>query len=230
MVTIAAALSIGLLSLPARAAGASAPSDVRAARPLQIVRASGTLEGTCALVYAEPGEDDVLLYFVTAARLFKTAEGEPLAPARAIRVTLGDGRTVPVQREDVFLPMGNFVDIAVLRATAPNATFVSGTMTFSVPPPGRDFLIAGYDRNGVPATVTEHVRFVSTRLVVGDRDASGLEGCVGAPAISADGIYGIVTDCDVNRAPIVMPLAVAYSFLARHVPDLMTRPTVTERR
>jgi hypothetical protein len=52
----------------------------------------------------------------------------------------------------------------------------------------------------------------------------------GAPAISADGIYGIVTDCDVNRAPIVMPLAVAYSFLARHVPDLMTRPTVTERQ
>lgn len=61
VVTIAAALSIGLLSLPARAAGASAPADVRAARQLQIVRASGTLEATCALVYADPREDDVLL-------------------------------------------------------------------------------------------------------------------------------------------------------------------------
>ena len=230
MVTIGAALSIGLLSLPVRAAGASAPADLRAARPLQIVRDSGTLEGTCAIVYADPVEDDVLLYFVTASRLFKTAEGEPLAPARAVRVTLEDGSAVSVRHEDVFLPVGNFLDVAVLRAVAPRTASVSGTMTFSVPPPGREFLIAGYDRGGVPATVIEHVRFVSTRLVVGDRDASGLMGCVGAPAISADGIFGIVTECDVNRAPIVMPLAVGYSFLARHVPDLMIRPTATERR
>jgi hypothetical protein len=177
--TIAAALSIGLLSLQARAADASAPADARAARPLQIVRASGTLEGTCALVYAEPGEDDVLLYFVTAGRLFRTAEGEPLAPARTVRVTLEDGSAVSVRHEDVFLPVGNFLDVAVLRAVAPRTALVTGAMTFSMPPPAREFLIAGYDRDGAPATVTEHVRFVSTRLVVGDRDASGLKGCAG---------------------------------------------------
>jgi hypothetical protein len=227
---IALLCSLGVLTAaPGRAAAPGPPADASAARPLQIVHASGILDGTCVLVSVEPREHDVMLHFITSARLFKTAEGQPLPPARAIRVTLDDGSEVAVQREDVFLPVGNLVDVAVLRAAAPNATFVSEAMTFSVPPPERDFLIAGYDRDGAPATVAEHVRFVSPRLVVGDRDASGLAGCVGAPAISADGFYGVVSECDVDRVPIVTPLSIAYSFIARHVPELLVRPTLSER-
>jgi hypothetical protein len=222
--------SLGILTgVPGRAAAASAPADARAARPLQLVYESRTFDGTCALVHAESREHDVALYFITSARLFKTAEGEPLPPARAIRVTLDDGSEVAVRHEDVFLPMGNLVDVAVLRAAAPSATFVPGAMTFAAPPSGSDFLIAGYDRDGAQATIAEHARFVSTRLVVGDRDASGLAGCVGAPAISADGIYGVVSECDVNRAPVITLLSMAYPLIARHVPGLMVRPTLRER-
>jgi hypothetical protein len=225
---------IGSLAVLTGAAGHAsqgvAPADVLAARPLQIVYEGGVVDGSCALVYMDSRVEDVMLYFVTSARLFKTPDGQPLPDARAIRVTLDGGNQVTVGRQDVFLPIGNLVDVAVLRAEAPYAAVLPGTMSFDAPPPaGSDFLIAGYDDGGALATVAEHVRFLSTRLVVGDRDVSGLAGCLGAPAISADGIFGVVSECDAGRAPVVTLLALASPFLARHVPGLMVRPTLRER-
>ena len=48
----------------------------------------------------------------------------------------------------------------------------------------------------------------------------------GAPAISEDGIYGVVSECEANRAPVITLLAVAHSFIARQVPGLTIRPTL----
>jgi len=69
---------------------------------------------------------------------------------------------------------------------------------------------------------------VSGRFVVGDRDASGLAGCVGAPAVSDEGIYGVVGECDPNRAPVITLLSAAYSLITRQVPGLTGRPTLRE--
>ena len=222
--------SLGILiGAPGRAAAASAPADARAARPLQIVHESRTIDGTCALVYAECGKRrGALLHHVRSPvqdGWRRTVAPRPRHPRHA----LDDGSEYGVRREDVFLPRGNLVDVAVLRAAAPNSTFEPGAMTFAAPPPGIDFLIAGYDRDGARTTIAEHARFVSTRLVVGDRDASDLAGCVGARAISADGIYGVVSACDANRAPVITLLSMAYPLIARHVPGLMVRPTLSER-
>ena len=184
MIATIGVILIAVVSCPAAAAAQQAVADAGAVRPLRIVHDGGTIDGTCVLVYADPRVQDVMLYFITSARLFKTADGEPLPPARAIRIAVDDGSEVTVRREDVFLPMGNLVDVAVIRAEAPFETFAPGMMTFDTPAPDSDFLIAGYGRDGATATIPERARFVSTRFVVGDRDASGLAGCVGAPAIS----------------------------------------------
>jgi hypothetical protein len=221
--------SLAALALIAAFGLAGDPPGTGAARPLELVYESGIFEGTCALVHAEPQDGVVVLYFVTSARLFKTAQGEPLRPARAIRVTLADGRVVNIQHDGVFLPAGNLVDVAVLRASAPPPAGTPASLAFDAPEPDDDFVIAGSDRDGAELTVSERVRFVSTRLVVGDRDASALVGCLGAPAISADGIYGVVSECDANRAPVVTLLSAAYAFIARHVPGLAGRPTLKEQ-
>jgi len=224
---IALICSLAVLPVaPGRVAAAGTPADALAARPLHLVHESGTVDGTCALVYAESRVQDVVLYFITSARLFKTPDGETLPSARAMRVTLEGGSEVTVRRQDVFLPMGNLVDLAVLRAEAPADTYLPRIMTFDPPPAGSDFSIAGYDRSGALATIAEHVRFTSTRIVVGDRAAAGLVGCVGAPAISEDGIFGVVSECDADRAPVITLLAVAYPLIDRHVPGLMVRPTM----
>jgi hypothetical protein len=101
-------------------------------------------------------------------------------------------------------------------------------MTFTAPPPGSEFLIAGYDRDGAQATMAEHARLVSTRLVVDDREASWLAGCVGAPAISAAGIEGVVSERNLNRAVVTL-LSMICPLIARQSPGLRVGPTPRER-
>jgi hypothetical protein len=221
-------LAVLLSAAPARGAG-SAPDEVRAARPLRVVYEHRVFDATCALIHAEASGDGLALYFVTSARLFKTAEGEPFRPASAIQITLEDGTEIAVRREDVSLPIGNLVDIAVLRAEVPNAAVAAGSITFDPPVPASAFVIAGYDGDGAPTTIAGHVRFASTRLIVGDRDASPIAGCVGAPALDEDGIFGVVSECDANRAAVITPLSVAYAFIVKHVPGLVGRPTLRDQ-
>lgn len=218
-------------SPPQTGSGAgSALDDSRVARPLRVVYDSRVFDATCALVHSEPSGDGLALYFVTSARLFKTADGEPFRPASDVQITLENGTEVTVRREDVSLPIGNLVDIAVLRAQVPITAVAAGSMTFDPPAPASAFVIAGYDGDGAPATIAGHIRFASTRLIVGDRDASPIAGCVGAPTLNRDGIFGIVSECDANRAVVITPLSVAYAFIVRHVPGLAGRPTLRDQR
>ena len=62
-------------------------------------------------------------------------------------------------------------------------------------------------------------------FVIGDRVASELAGCAGAPAAVDDRVFGIVTDCAVGRTPTVAVLTLARTFIARYVPDLAVRST-----
>ena len=221
-------LAVLLCAAPVRGAG-SAADDVRAVRPLRVVYDARVFDATCALIHTEPSGDGLALYFVTSARLFKTAEGERFRPASAVQITLEDGTGIVVRREDVFLPTGNLVDIAVLRAEVPIAAVAAGSITFDPPAPASAFVIAGYGADGAPATIAGHVRFASTRLVVGDRDASPIAGCVGAPALGNDGIFGVVSECDANRAAVITPLSMAYAFIVRHVPGLVGQPTLRDQ-
>jgi hypothetical protein len=205
------------------------PTPQAAAR-LEVVYESGTFEGTCALIYAEPSEDAATLYFVTSSRLFKTPHGQAFLPPRTVRVILANGDVIPVPRGGIVLPMGTLVDVAILRVTAPTAPLAPTSLNLDTPSAGEPFEVAGYDREGLPASVPQHVRFRSTRLVVGDRDASGLAGCVGAPALNADGIYGIVSECDANRPPVVTLLSMACALLARTIPGALARTTLRNQR
>lgn len=112
---------------------------------------------------------------------------------------------------------------------SPAGSFTPIPLAWAPPAIASAFEIAGYDGAGNPATITAHVRFASTRLLVGDRDISGLAGCIGAPAIGLDGLYGIVSECEPNRAPVITRLSMAYSFLARNLPGLQPRPTLKEQ-
>jgi hypothetical protein len=201
--------------------------EIRAAFPLRVVYELAALDGICALVAVEPHGTGIALYFITSARLFKTAQGEVLAPAADVRVMMDDGTEVNVPREYRYLPTGSFSDIAVLRADVATSDLVPAAMGFLVPPPGRAVEIAAYTRGGMRQVEMQQVRFTSTRFIVGDGDLSNLA-CVGAPAIDGDEIVGVVSECEPGRAPLITPLSVAFSFLARQIPGLTGRPTLRE--
>lgn len=200
-------------------------TEVRAARPLHVVYEHTTLEGLCTLVDVERHGTGVSLYFITSARLFKTAGGEPFPPATQARVTMDDGTDMYVPREHRYLPIGNLIDIAVLRADVAASGLAPAAMGFSVPSPGRSLDIAAYNRGGTRQIETQHVRFASSRFIVGDRDLSSLAACLGAPAIDGDEIVGVVSECEPGRAPLMTPLSVAFPFLARQIPGLTGQPT-----
>jgi hypothetical protein len=203
--------------------------EVQAARPLHVVYERATLEGMCTLVDVEEHTAGLTLYFITSARLFKDAQGEPFMTAREVRVVMDDGTEVSVPREYRYLPIGNFSDIAVLRADVAASGLVPASMRFSIPLPGRAFDIVGLDRDGLPRIQTQEVRFTSTRFIVGDRDPSMFAACLGAPVIDGDEVVGVVSECEPGRAPLMTPLSVAFPFLVRHIPVLTGRSTSTEQ-
>jgi len=135
--------------------------------------------------------------------------------------------TTDVKHEDVFMPVGSCVDVAVIRVTTAattNLRFVPRPVVYDPPSAGTDFLVSGYDHNGHPATLAARIRFRSTLLAIGDRDLSALWGCVGAPAISQERVFGIVSQCSANRSPVISFLSMARGFIERNVPRPITDP------
>jgi hypothetical protein len=193
-------------------------SNARSVFALRIVQDAGEVRGTCILIHREDRGNDVVLYFLTSSRLFEGPAGDRWPPERAIHLLLDEERTLAVKREDVFVAGGSFLDITVLRVLTPNTTLLPTPVVYDPPQAGSVFIVSGFDETGAPVTVEEHIRFESTRQVFGSRDASGLLGCVGAPAISADGVFGVVRECEVKCCPVISLLSVARRFIERHVP------------
>ena len=100
---------------------------------LRVVYDGSTLDGTCVLIDVEPRSDQTALSFVTSLRLFKSPEGDPFSPLREVRVTLDDGRVIVVPRDGVVLPMGNLVDVALLRAAVPAGSFTPIPLAWAPP-------------------------------------------------------------------------------------------------
>ena len=214
--TIALALSMWLVT--------AMPEIAR----LQVVYPSATFDGTCTLVWAEDADTERVLYFLTSLRFFKDNQGTPYARTAAVRIALDDGRVFEVPREGIILPMGSLVDIAILRVTTPTAIVGGNRLIFDPPSPEIAFDIAGHDRGGTLVIIPQRARLVSTRLMVGDRDASLLDGCLGAPALVGSDIVGVVSSCAPGHTPIITLLSAAYPLLARSIPGLLAGPTLRE--
>jgi len=232
----AGTLAIAGLS-PGHVAAADATTD-RSVFALRIVRDAGEVRGTCVLIHREDRGNDVSLYFLTSSRLFKAPDGTRHPLERTIQLLLDEGRTLDVKREDVLVASGNFLDVTVFRVLTPKATFrvltanttlLPRPVVFDPPRAGSAFHVSGYDQTAAPVMVGEHIRFESTRQVLGDRDASGLIGCVGAPAIAPEGVFGVVRECEPNRCPVISLLSIARRFIERQVPRPTTHASPTSQ-
>jgi len=213
-----------LLAASAFAGAAVDPVKDGAVLRLQVVTDKSNVDGTGVLVQREDRAAGVVLYVVTSARLFKDPEGGLPPQTQVVRVLVDGSHTLDVARDDIFVCPG-VLDVAVLRATVPKTTLVPRPLVYEEPSPGELFQIAGYRPDLTPASVTERVRFRSTLLVVGDRDASALIGCVGAPAFSPRGAFGVVSECPPGRTPTIALFSRARPFIERYVP--ISRPSTT---
>jgi hypothetical protein len=193
---------------------------------VRIATDTGEVRGTAVLIHREDGGNGVVLHFLTSSRLFETPDGWRDTGSRAVHVRLDDGRVLDVNSKDVLVASG-FVDVAILRVTTAHAAMVPRPVIYEPPTVGTVFLISGHDQNDAQTNVVQHVRFESTLLAVGDRDASGLAGCVGAPAMSPDGVFGVVSECDSGRPPVIALLPMARPFINRYLPRQTTHRSPT---
>jgi hypothetical protein len=192
---------------------------------LQVVTDAGAIDGSAVIIHRDDRGSDVVLYILTSSRLFRGPEGAALSRAHPVQVWLDAEHTLDVGREDVFIPGGPVIDVVVLRATTAATRLVARPISYETPSVGEAFLVAGHDRSGTPTMIAERIRFQSTLLATGDRDASTLFGCVGAPAISQQGVFGLITECHAGRAPIIALFSMARSFIERHLPRATSQPS-----
>lgn len=181
---------------------------------VQVGEGSDSREGTCFVIHQEERDNETIVFFLTSARLFDEHR------QRRVRVVVDESETLDIPPDGVFLPYGNLQHVAVLRAVSTSARWVTMPIVFEPVYPGSVFVISGYHPDGTRALVTQHVRFVATRTVLGDRAAASVAGCRGAPAIVERGVFGVVSECEPDRVPIVTPLSAVRSFIIRTVPGL----------
>ena len=200
---------------------------------VRIMRDANETRGTALVVHREDNSNAVILYFLTSSRLFRNPDGEPVSPVSSVRLLDGE-RSFSVSPDDVWIPGGNIAGVAILRVATERSNLVARPIVYDAPSPTDVFLVSGFDQAGANISVAEHIRFESTLFAVGDRDVSSLLGCVGAPAMSQAGVFGIVSECETNRSPVISLLSMSRSFIEKHIPPRTTMtaplPQIRTRR
>ena len=160
---------------------------------------------SAVLVYREDGPREAVLYFLTSESLLRNQSATPLISIPDSEGENGDGTTV--------------ADIAVLRILTANSSLAPARVTLDSPRLGELFFIVSHDAAGARVIVQQHVGVMSERFVVGDIELQ-TPTCVGAPAFSDIGVFGIVTQCGPNRPTIVTLLSASRDLLRRLIPSL----------
>jgi len=222
-------LATALVSPVERRATAADEATVPCVAAVQVVSEAGEMRGTAVLIRRDDTQGVTTFYFLTSARLFRGPDGDHQRISKSIILKLDETRSLDVRRNDALSDGTGFVDVTILRASTTDAPALYPTpIALNPPPVGTEFLLAGVDHTGGATTVSQRVRFESTLLVVGDRETSPMADCVGAPAVTANGVFGIVRECGSHRSPAISLLAMARSFLERYVPRQTTQ--FVERR
>jgi hypothetical protein len=199
------------------------PALENAALTLTITRDGRTTDAYCVLLKRVDQPGRVTLYFATAARLFTHKDGRPLPPAHSIVVT--DGRSeLDVIPTDVTWHPDSLLNLAILHVVVPQSPLEARSITFDIPAPGSVFLVPERDLSGAAVVHPQRTAHSSSGVVVGDREAAGTR-CLGAPAESAAGIFGIVSACEPGSPPSITTFSVAANWLTRQVPGLQAVPS-----
>lgn len=188
---------------------------------IRVVRDGAPTEATAVLVRRQSDDAHVILHFVTAAHPFRNVIGR-YSPYDSLSVQV-EGRSLEVRPQDLVLPKGGLIDIAILRVTVPSSAVVPPQLTLEIPP-GTPFLLAGFDAFARPEKAEQRVRRVATLAVAGDRRVAAIIGCAGAPALVEGRVFGIAGTCGIDTPPVVVPFAAIADWLKRYVPDGLTLP------
>jgi hypothetical protein len=149
---------------------------------------------TAVLVHREGHPTGVVLYFITSSRLVAGLDGE------------GEGSAAPD---------GGLAVVAVARLVD---DLVPVPVALASPAVADRFEIYGRDPDGQLLISPQRVTRSGSSKIVGDRPLASLPSCLGAPAISQEAVFGIVTSCDAGHPPVVTLLSSQLELLRARIP------------
>jgi hypothetical protein len=106
----------------------------------------------------------------------------------------------------------------VLRLLSGPGLLTPAQIDPGTPPEGAPFDVVGFDRAGGIVALEQRAGPADGASLVGDRSVQAIAGCLGAPAFSSRGLFGIVSDCDEGRPPRITLLSAASQFLRSQIP------------
>lgn len=211
-----------LFASPAIADGAGRSPLVR----VQTTHDGRPVEGTGVIIGVD--RQSGTLFVLTAAALCDRPCGEPAFDE--VRVEMSGGLSATVPADHVLRPAGELNGIALLRIEGRSVTPRPGesndapthvdliALDYQEPAVGGVFVVAVAGPNAARTDVPQRVQFGATRVVVGSRAIANLPACLGAPALTEQGIFGVVVECEQGRSPVVALASSARRFLDRHLP------------
>jgi hypothetical protein len=176
---------------------------------IEIEKGKETL-ASAVLVHREDGPRGVVLFFLTS---------ETLMPATAGALPGWEHEGEGASRRD-----GSTLGIAVIRILIEKSSLPPAAVVLEPPREGEPFFVVIHNAAGQPVVVPQHAQKVSARSAMGDIDISSAAGCVGAPAFTERGVFGIVTECGAGQPPLITLLSSARDLLRRLIPGLPLGP------
>jgi hypothetical protein len=220
-----------VLLTPGTAAAQAGTGSVDAAVVrLEVTGRGGQVRGSAVVLHQERRGRDIVRYFATAGRLLNPAGvGEEDLRSLKIRFSSNGTSVGEATGSDVVFPSAaeQGVDLAIVKAVSTSEGLMPAFVAVEPPGLGDVFVVWGRQADGARATVTERVGFRSTRLVIGDRATGEVADLVGAPAVAARGVFGIVSETSAAQVPVVAPFSAARGFLARAIPGWTPSPSPT---
>lgn len=165
---------------------------------------------TAVLVHREDGTRGVVLFFLSAETVLRPVSIAPPGwEPQEDGASRGDDRTL---------------NIAVIRVMIEKSELVPAAVTLDPPNEGELFFVVAYNTAGAPIVVAQRARNVSARSALGDLEMPSAAGCVGAPAFTEKGMFGIVSECRTGQPPLITLLSAASGLLRRLIPRLDLGP------
>ena len=183
-------------------------TDQHAVVQLQLTVENKKTVTSAVLVDREDSPQGVVLYFLTSDSLVRDRS---VTPSPSISDYEGE---MEVQ--------ASAPSIAVLRILTESSSLVPARVTFESPDPGAPFFIVSHDAAGAQVIIPQHIGMMSGGFAAGDVDMR-VAACVGAPAFSEKGVFGIVSECETNRPPLITLLSAEKGLVLRLVPGLDVR-------
>ena len=166
--------------------------------------------GSAVLVHREDGPEGVVLYFVTSERLLDRTPAAPGASEAEEEGGMSSDDVTP--------------NITVLRIRTEKSALVPADVVMDRPAPGASFFVVTHTAAGQRIVLVQQIRTIFTSSATGSAGVPWTLGCVGAPAFTNKGVFGIVSDCPLGQPPKITLLDTRRGLLRRFIPGLHLGP------